>query len=431
MNSHQQQTTHLTLKTAKHPNVETALYTWFLQQRTKNVNISGEILQEKAKFFYEEITGLCGKFWLLRPLNIHENLGDEYDDEEDLMPLAELRRRAISDEREFEEMTVLMNVISSGPDLAANEVRTWALGDAAENEQITFSDEDLVNIALSGNNDDTPEDAEDYENLAVENEDTNENDVTDASGNSPYPLPNEDKGNSNPSNDSSDSQPSQAKRCAATPDNASDDHPQHPNQEDISNFIEPLPSVYDDYDSSDHIPLSKLKQHNNNIESNTELNVVCSTTLNETYTSLCQMLKTPEKTSSPKTAPRAKAINSLAQALTKSMFTDKNNMSGPSNAPKQKIENIPGPFKVAYQKRKYSAKRNNSEAVTPKKVSKQSRGKGQSERSKDSWYCYVCNEDRIADMRICFLCETYVHEDCVGLTKEDTDKFVCTRCSLD
>ncbi|CAH1998137.1 unnamed protein product [Acanthoscelides obtectus] len=264
-----------------------------------------------------------------------------------------------------------------------------------------------------------------------ENEDTNESHVTDASGNSPYPLPNEDKGNSNPSNDSSDSQPSQAKRCAATPDNASDDHPQHPNQEDISNFIEPLPSVYDDYDSSDHIPLSKLKQHNNNIESKTELNVVCSTTLNESYTSLCQMLKTPEKTSSPKTAPRAKAINSLAQALTKSMFTDKNNMSGPSNAPKQKIEDIPGPFKVAYQKRKYSAKRNNSEAVTPKKVSKQSRGKGQSEKSKDSWYCYVCNEDRIADMRICFLCETYVHEDCVGLTKEDTDKFVCTRCSLD
>ncbi|CAH2000074.1 unnamed protein product [Acanthoscelides obtectus] len=183
-----------------------------------------------------------------------------------------------------------------------------------------------------------------------ENEDTNESVVTDASGNSPYPLPNEDKGNSNPSNDSSDSQPSQAKRCAATPDNASDDHPQHPNQEDISNFIEPLPSVYDDYDSSDYIPLSKLKQHNNNIESKTELNVVCSTTLNESYTSLCQMLKTPEKTSSPKTAPRAKAINSLAQALTKSMFTDKNNMSGPSNAPKQKIENIPGPFKVAYQK---------------------------------------------------------------------------------
>ncbi|CAH1966940.1 unnamed protein product [Acanthoscelides obtectus] len=65
-----------------------------------------------------------------------------------------------------------------------------------------------------------------------ENEDTNESDVTDASGNSPYPPPNEDKGNSNPSNDSSDLQPSQAKRCAATPDNASDDHPQHPNQED-------------------------------------------------------------------------------------------------------------------------------------------------------------------------------------------------------
>ena len=62
-----QQTTHLTLKTAKHPNVETALYTWFLQQRTKNVNISGEILQGKEKFFYEKITGRddCGKFWLV------------------------------------------------------------------------------------------------------------------------------------------------------------------------------------------------------------------------------------------------------------------------------------------------------------------------------------------------------------------------------
>lgn len=36
VNSHQQQTT------------------WFLQQRTKNVNISGEILQKKAKFFYKQ-----------------------------------------------------------------------------------------------------------------------------------------------------------------------------------------------------------------------------------------------------------------------------------------------------------------------------------------------------------------------------------------
>ena len=41
------------------------------------------------------------------------------------------------------------------------------MGDAAKNEQIIFSDEISVNTALSGNNDDTPEDSEDDENLAV------------------------------------------------------------------------------------------------------------------------------------------------------------------------------------------------------------------------------------------------------------------------
>lgn len=71
---------------------------------------------------------------------------------------------------------------------------------------------------------------------------------------------------------------------------------------------------------------------------------------------------------------------------------------------------------------------NKTEAVTFKVNQK---GKGHTKKSKNSWYCYVCDEDRIADMRICFLCQTYVHEDCVGLTKEDTDKFICTRCSQD
>lgn len=76
------------------------------------------------------------------------------------------------------------------------------------------------------------------------------------------------------------------------------------------------------------------------------------------------------------------------------------------------MKNMPGPSKISRSK-----------------VSKQ-KDKGHSKKSKDSWYCYICNEDRVADMRLCFLCKTYVHEDCVGLTKEDTDK-VCTQCSQD
>lgn len=58
MKSHEAESSQrLTLKQAENPNVESALYTWFLQQRSRNLTISGEILQEKAKYFYNEITG--------------------------------------------------------------------------------------------------------------------------------------------------------------------------------------------------------------------------------------------------------------------------------------------------------------------------------------------------------------------------------------
>lgn len=42
---------------------------------------------------------------------------------------------------------------------------------------------------------------------------------------------------------------------------------------------------------------------------------------------------------------------------------------------------------------------NKTEAATSK-VSNQ-KGIGHSEKSKNSWYCYVCDEDGIADMRLC------------------------------
>lgn len=45
-----------TLKKAEHPDVEEALYMWFLQERNRYTPISGPILAMKARFFYKEIT---------------------------------------------------------------------------------------------------------------------------------------------------------------------------------------------------------------------------------------------------------------------------------------------------------------------------------------------------------------------------------------
>lgn len=44
-----------TLRTGEFPQVEDALYAWFIQERNRHSPISGEILKEKAKFFYNRI----------------------------------------------------------------------------------------------------------------------------------------------------------------------------------------------------------------------------------------------------------------------------------------------------------------------------------------------------------------------------------------
>jgi hypothetical protein len=47
---------HKTLKTGEFPEVKDALYLRFLQERNRHTPISGEILKEKAKYFYKKIT---------------------------------------------------------------------------------------------------------------------------------------------------------------------------------------------------------------------------------------------------------------------------------------------------------------------------------------------------------------------------------------
>jgi hypothetical protein len=44
-----------TLKSGEYPEVEDALYTWFLQEHDRHTRISGEIIREKSKYFYKMI----------------------------------------------------------------------------------------------------------------------------------------------------------------------------------------------------------------------------------------------------------------------------------------------------------------------------------------------------------------------------------------
>lgn len=56
------------MKRSENPEVEEALYTWFLQQTSLHVPISSNLLKEKALYFYEQITGkndfLASTGWL-------------------------------------------------------------------------------------------------------------------------------------------------------------------------------------------------------------------------------------------------------------------------------------------------------------------------------------------------------------------------------
>lgn len=50
------------------------------------------------------------------------------------------------------------------------------------------------------------------------------------------------------------------------------------------------------------------------------------------------------------------------------------------------------------------------------------------DKQEESWFCFVCDRDEVLDMRLCFVCGKYVHEECVGLAPEDKEMFVCPIC---
>ncbi|CAG9773291.1 unnamed protein product [Ceutorhynchus assimilis] len=118
--------------------------------------------------------------------------------------------------------------------------------------------------------------------------------------------------------------------------------------------------------------------------------------------SFTDMLTTPELAHKYDTRRRNLAINSRAQVVTKDLFKE-STVGGKTLEPVAK-----------------TSKKN------PPKIPK---GKMEEKKS-ESWYCKGCQEDRVADMRLCVICKCYLHDECLGLTKEDKiEGYICPYCS--
>lgn len=131
----------------------------------------------------------------------------------------------------------------------------------------------------------------------------------------------------------------------------------------------------------------------------------CEANENAISTSFSNMLTTPDLANiKSNRSKRTPALNSRAQVVTKQLFTT-SDLTGKTSTPK-----APKSRKILKQ-------------TTPVNI-----GKGK--KKLESWYCKACKENRVADMRLCILCNCYLHEECLGLTNEDTiPNFICPYCS--
>ncbi|CAG9568469.1 unnamed protein product [Danaus chrysippus] len=126
-------------------------------------------------------------------------------------------------------------------------------------------------------------------------------------------------------------------------------------------------------DASDDLPLNQIKRY-------------------EFY----DLLSTPAKDQTKTPPLRQKAINYRGTSVTKDR-TEKKKSKKTSNPKKAKT---------------VSAKKSTTIKGTSQK--------------QVSWYCHACEEDRMDDaMRQCSQCFKWYHEQCVGLSMEDTDDFQC------
>ena len=157
--------------------------------------------------------------------------------------------------------------------------------------------------------------------------------------------------------------------------------------------------THQDYDSDDDKPLAVRlatlsSQNGNKIQKQAQKS-----------SPFQEMMPTPHKIKNKKSAaPRNKAINYKAQQLTRNLFGAMPNEKQP-NETEGGIVPINDPSTSEVQ---LTSSLPSSEA---------------------NWYCAVCEEEHVADMRVCHNCRIWVHEECVGLTKHDKEIFFCAQCS--
>ncbi|KAB0804874.1 hypothetical protein PPYR_01844 [Photinus pyralis] len=140
--------------------------------------------------------------------------------------------------------------------------------------------------------------------------------------------------------------------------------------------------------------------------------------LRESFT---DMLKTPDAAVVKATkSVRKPAINSRAQIVKKDLFDKQEKPITP------KIHKTASLNKRSLKKQSLDLSENSGSGskITPKAPPKSRQTK-----IKESWYCKLCQEDRVADMRVCVACNVYMHEECLGLTAKDKiPNFLCPEC---
>lgn len=150
------------------------------------------------------------------------------------------------------------------------------------------------------------------------------------------------------------------------------------------------PNIHDDVrkdlnmeyqsNSEDEIPLARLIDKEAHSKNNN---------------SFSEILLTPDMQPT-KTTVRKKALNYRAQEIKRDVFKDDSSKKIPTSSKKNKKSvDLPTTSKTA---------------------------------ATEVWMCSVCDNDYVADMRSCVSCGTWVHEECVGLSKDDTEDFTCPEC---
>lgn len=112
---------------------------------------------------------------------------------------------------------------------------------------------------------------------------------------------------------------------------------------------------------------------------------------------------------------RKKASNYKANKVVKSLFSDKI---------KKK--------KTVQQQGKTQPKKGKKQTTKTPQMGDKPGPSGVKTKKKESWYCFICNEDRVEDMISCNFCKKYVHELCAGVDKHDKiHRYECPYCEDD